>query len=51
MEEDKITIECPIDWYDGPFLAYTADQMYEIFTKLHLDVGNKVRMTIEKMKE
>ena len=42
------TIECSVDWYDGPILDFSEEQLLSAITKAELKIGDKVVVQIRK---
>lgn len=42
------TIECAIDWYDGPIPDCSEEQLFSAIEKAELEVGDKVIIQIRK---
>ena len=47
---EQATFNGEIDWYDGYYLEYDNESIHNAVNNLNLNVGDKVQITITKMK-
>lgn len=41
-------LHCKLDWYDGYLLDYELEDLHDIVNNLGIEVGDKIKITIEK---